>query len=234
MERKIILTGDGSHSIRMPELGVAYHSVHGAIQESKHVFIEAGFKSACTNQSVCSILEVGFGTGLNALLTYMEAEKTGTKIYYETLEPNPLNNDEAKSLNYCHQLNRKDLQPLFEQMHFSDWEKAIPITPRFILAKRNSGLGTFNPLEPSFAETTEHKPFTPFELIYYDAFAPAAQPELWTKEVFDKMFSLLAPGGVLVTYCSKGEVRRNMMAAGFKVEKLPGPLYKREMLRARR
>jgi tRNA U34 5-methylaminomethyl-2-thiouridine-forming methyltransferase MnmC len=203
----------------MPELGVAYHSVHGAIQESMHVFIEAGFKSACTNQSVCSILEVGFGTGLNALLTAIEAEKTETSIYYVALEPYPLGDEEILSLNYCKQLNRKDLQDDFIRMHQCEWNKSIAVTENLLLHKSKYML-------QSFAHITI------FDLIYFDVFAPAAQPELWTKEVFDKMFALLAPGGVLVTYCSKGEVRRNMMAAGFKVEKLPGPPQKREMLRA--
>ncbi len=221
MERKIILTGDGSHSVSMPEMGVTYHSVHGAIQESMHVFIEAGFKSACTNQSVCSILEVGFGTGLNALLTAIEAEKTGSSIYYVALEPYPLGAEEILSLNYCKQLNRKDLQDDFIRMHQCEWNKSIAVTENLLLHKSKYMLQSF-----------EH--ITKFDLIYFDAFAPAAQPELWTKDVFDKMFSLLAPGGVLVTYCSKGEVRRNMMAAGFKVEKLPGPQQKREMLRAGR
>lgn len=221
MERKIILTGDGSHSISVPALNVTYHSIYGAIQESLHVFIEAGFKSACTNQSVCSILEVGFGTGLNALLTAIEAEKTGTSIYYVALEPYPLDDGETLLLNYCEQLSRKDLQDDFIRMHQCEWNKSIAVTENLLMHKSKNMLQSF-----------EH--ITKFDLIYFDAFAPAAQPELWTKEVFDKMFSMLAPRGVLVTYCSKGDVRRAMMAAGFKVEKLPGPPHKREMLRARR
>lgn len=220
MERKIILTGDGSHSISVPELNVAYHSVHGAITESRHVFIEAGYKMVCSQPLFqLSILEVGFGTGLNALLTAIEAEKKGQSIYYVALEPNPLVEKDFLSLNYCELLRRNDLYEDFIRMHKCEWNKSIALTEEILMHKSNSSLQAF-----------EHK--TKFELIYFDAFAPNAQPELWTKEIFDKIYSLLKPGGILVTYCSKGDVRRAMIAAGFAVEKLPGPLRKREMLRA--
>lgn len=222
MERKIILTADGSHSISVPELNVAYHSVHGAITESLQVFIEAGYKAVCSQPLYqCSILEVGFGTGLNALLTAIEAEKTKQSIYYAALEPNPLTEKEFLSLNYCELLNRKDLQEDFIRMHKCEWNKGISLTEKVLMHKSNSTLQSF-----------QHK--TKFDLVYFDAFAPAAQPELWTKEVFEKMYALLKPGGILVTYCSKGDVRRAMIAAGFEVEKLPGPPGKREILRARR
>lgn len=221
MERKIILTGDGSHSISVPELNVAYHSVYGAIEESTHVFINAGFHEAkkLTAAEPLRILEVGFGTGLNALLTLIEAVKTKTKIYYEAIELYPLNNEEIRTLNYCQQLNINDLQSVFDKLHNCEWEKETAITENFTLIKRQENLLNVEPIKL-------------FELIYFDAFAPNAQPELWTKEVFDKMYTILEPGGVLVTYCSKGDVRRAMIAAGFEVEKLPGPPRKREMLRA--
>ena len=220
MERKIILTGDGSHSMNVPDLKVAYHSVYGAITESLHVFIEAGYKFVCSQPlSRCSILEVGFGTGLNALLTAIEGEKTAQSIYYAALEPNPLNEEEFRSLNYCELLKRQDLQEDFLKMHQCEWNKSLSFTENMLLHKSGHTLQTF-----------EHK--TKFNLIYFDAFAPNAQPELWGKEIFDKMYDLLAPGGILVTYCSKGDVRRNMIAAGFAVEKLQGPPGKREMLRA--
>lgn len=220
MKRNLITTADGSHSIQVPALNVAYHSIHGAIQESLHVFIRAGFYGIEEQQSL-RIFEVGLGTALNALLTLIEAEKTKTKVYYETIEPEPLHPDEVKSLNYCQQLNRPDLQPIFERLHSCDWEKEILITGYFTLLKRKENLLTFKQPQP-------------FNVVYFDAFAPNAQPELWTKEVFDKMYSLLRQGGILVTYCSKGDVRRNMIAAGFEVEKLPGPPKKREMIRARK
>ena len=221
MERTIIITEDGSHSISIPELNVTYHSIHGAIQESKHVFIEAGLKylfDRFANKQPW-ILEVGFGTGLNALLTAIEAEKTETSIYYVALEPLPISDDDASLLNYCELLNRKDLQEDFERIHDCEWNKSIAFTENVLMHKSGCTLQTF-----------EHGPG--FDLIYYDAFAPAAQPELWMKEIFQKLFDLLKPNGVLVTYCSKGDVRRAMMAASFTVKKLPGPPGKREILRA--
>ena len=222
MQRKLILTGDGSHTISMPELNVTYHSIHGAIQESKHVFIEAGLKSLLPVEGTAlNVFEMGFGTGLNALLTIIESERLQRKIYYETVEQFPVDNGEVRSLNYCEQLDREDLQPIFEQLHSCEWEKKVNITENFGFNKSRTNLLNL--------ETSET-----FELIYFDAFAPNTQPELWTNEIFEKMFAMLEPGGILVTYCSKGDVRRAMQAAGFIVEKHPGPRGKREMIRALR
>mgnify|MGYP001555594597 FL=1 len=223
MERKIIITEDGSHTVSIPEMGVTYHSIHGAIQESEHVFIEAGLSYVSGHPGIqdISILEAGFGTGLNALLTYIESEKKKLKIYYETIEPFPLNEEEVQSLNYCQQLNRPDLQFIFEQLHSSDYEKEIQFPPFFILKKSKADLSTF-------------KTSDLFDLIYFDAFDPNVQPELWTKEVFEKLFSILEPNGILVTYSSKGDVRRALRSAGFTVEKIPGPKGKREMIRAKK
>lgn len=223
MKRDIILTGDGSHTISVAELKVAYHSVHGAIRESLHVYIDAGLYGLKPGQQSNSsrIFEVGFGTGLNALLTLIEAEKNTINVFYETVETSPLLQDEIKVLNYCEKLNRPELQPVFENLHNCEWDEQINISTHFTLSKRRANLINFS--------TTQL-----FNLIYFDAFAPNAQPELWTKEVFEKMFLVLGPGGILVTYCSKGDVRRAMMAAGFVVEKLKGPPGKREMLRATR
>jgi len=222
MQRKLILTGDGSHTISMPELNVTYHSIHGAIQESKHVFIEAGLKSLLPVEGTAlNVFEMGFGTGLNALLTIIESERLQRKIYYETVEQFPVDTGEVRSLNYCEQLYREDLQPIFEQLHSCEWEKKVNITENFGFNKSRTNLLNL--------ETSET-----FELIYFDAFAPNTQPELWTNEIFEKMFAMLEPGGILVTYCSKGDVRRAMQAAGFIVEKLPGPRGKREMTRALR
>ena len=222
MQRKLILTGDGSHTISMPELNVTYHSIHGAIQESKHVFIEAGLKSLLPVEGTAlNVFEMGFGTGLNALLTIIESERLQRKIYYETVEQFPVDNGEVRSLNYCEQLDREDLQPIFEQLHSCEWEKKVNITENFGFNKSRTNLLNL--------ETSET-----FELIYFDAFAPNVQPELWTNGIFEKMFAMLEPGGILVTYCSKGDVRRAMQAAGFIVEKLPGPRGKREMTRALR
>jgi tRNA U34 5-methylaminomethyl-2-thiouridine-forming methyltransferase MnmC len=220
VERKIVITADGSDTVSIPALNVTYHSMHGALQESKHVFIEAGLKSLISAEAVqLNIFEVGFGTGLNALLTIIEAEKLQREIHYETVEQFPLESNEARSLNYCKQLGREDIQPVFELLHQCEWEKKTKITANFRFKKSRSSLLSF--------ETADT-----FKLIYFDPFAPNAQPELWTKEIFEKMFAMLEPGGVLVTYCSKGNVRRAMQAAGFNVEKLPGPKGKREIIRA--
>jgi tRNA U34 5-methylaminomethyl-2-thiouridine-forming methyltransferase MnmC len=223
MERKIILTGDGSHSISVPELNVAYHSVHGAIQESTHVFIKAGLIDSGLFEyvGVHQILEIGFGTGLNALLTLLEADKHPNRIYYTGIEPYPLDYTTILQLNYCEQLDLPHYRRLFEKMHECGWDEMYEISEYFRLTKTKCNIPDFS---------TEDL----YDIIYFDAFAPNAQPELWTKEIFDKMYSLLKPGGILVTYCSKGDVRRAMIAAGFAVEKLQGPLRKREMLRARK
>ena len=221
MNRKIILTEDGSHTVSVPELNVTYHSVHGAIQESAHVFIEAGLKfliNSSAHQQL-NIFEMGFGTGLNVLLTYMAAEKQQMRIYYETIETFPLTIEEVLFLNYCEQLNRSDLRPVFEKFHSCEWEKEIQLSPFFIFKKTDFPLINYSPNLPT-------------NLIYFDAFDPKVQPELWTKEIFDKMFSILSPNGVLVTYSSKADVRRAMLPAGFSVEKIPGAKGKREMIRA--
>ena len=229
MQQKLILTEDGSHSIEVPELGVTYHSIHGAIQESKHVFIEAGLYAVTDlllHVDPIRIFEVGFGTGLNALLTIIQAEKLNRKIYYKAIELFPLHLEEARSLNYCRILYRNDLQTSFEQLHICDWETEITITSQFHFEKTETNLLNFRTSETCLSGRQA------FDLIYFDAFAPGAQPELWTEKIFEKMFSILQPGGVLVTYCSKGAVRRAMQSAGFTVQKIPGPPGKREIVRA--
>ncbi len=221
MERKVILTEDGSHTVSIPSMGVSFHSIHGAVQESKYIFIEAGlnfFISHSSNKTI-RVFEAGFGTGLNALLTYLEAEKRNLEIYYETVDLYPLNETEFRSLNYCTLLERSDLQSVFEKMHLCEWGKQIPVSPFFSLKKINSDLPAI-------------KTIGKFDLIYFDAFDPKAQPELWSAEIFGKMFSILKKNGILVTYSSKGEVRRAMQSAGFSIEKIPGPKGKREIVRA--
>ncbi|HYC40505.1 MAG TPA: tRNA (5-methylaminomethyl-2-thiouridine)(34)-methyltransferase MnmD [Chitinophagaceae bacterium] len=218
MQRKIVITGDGSHTVEVPELGVSYHSRHGAIAESIHVFIRAGLAAIAGRRPV-HIMEIGFGTGLNALLTLIESEKTGLEIHYTAIEPFPLGEDEVRQLNYCAQLGRPELQPVFDELHRCEWEKTHRMNPGFGFTKIKSTL-------QDYSATSR------FDLVYYDAFAPSAQPELWTQEIFEKLYTWMSPGGILVTYCSKGSVRRAMQAAGFLVEKLPGPVGKREMVRA--
>ena len=222
MQRHLIVTNDGSQSISVPELHVAYHSIHGAITESLHVFIEAGWKLIVTkfpSQSI-HILEMGLGTGLNAFLTLVEAERVSVPVSYEALELFPLLPSEFAGLEYASRI-ASDKENLFQKIHSSPWEEEVSIANYFTLTKRNCSL-------------LDYSSSKKFHLVYFDAFAPAAQPELWTTEVFEKLFSMTLPGGALVTYCAKGDVRRAMKQAGFEVEKLKGPPGKREMLRASR
>jgi tRNA U34 5-methylaminomethyl-2-thiouridine-forming methyltransferase MnmC len=224
MQRNLIVTKDGSHSVAIPDLEVSYHSVFGAVQESLHVFIESGLKhwfNQHTTASRCVIFEMGFGTGLNALLSVIEAERLQRRLIYEAVEAFPLEDSITQKLNYCEALQEASWQPVFESLHSDEWNKTQEITDFFSFKKIHAPLVDYTPTEP-------------IDIIFYDAFAPAAQPELWTKEVFENMLNMLAPDGMLVTYCSKGDVRRALLAAGFSVEKIPGPPGKREMIRARR
>ena len=222
MTREIIVTTDGSHSIAIPEMGVTYHSSHGAIQESMHVFIESGLRYLNKKNAApsdLSVLEMGFGTGLNTLLTAAEAASTGQHVYYETVEPHPLEISMALSLNYCDQLKRPDLKNLFRQMHECKWDTLVELTPHCSFKKINTSLINY---------TSGRL----FNIIYFDAFAPDIQPDLWTIDVFKKMYSSMEANAVLTTYCSKSVVRKAMAGAGLKVEKIPGPPHKREMVRA--
>jgi tRNA U34 5-methylaminomethyl-2-thiouridine-forming methyltransferase MnmC len=223
MHRKIIVTADGSHSVEIPAMQVSYHSKYGAIQESQHVFIQAGLRESVRSQwqDPLQILEMGFGTGLNALLTLIESEKIDKRISYTAIEPFPLTETEFLQLNYCMLLRKPALQSLFEELHSCEWVKDIQIIREFTFHKIMTDLINFSTNQL-------------FNLIYYDAFAPGAQPELWTKDIFEKLFNMMDFNGILVTYCSKGDVRRAMLEAGFSVEKIPGPRGKREMMRARK
>lgn len=219
MERIIQPTADGSHTIAIPGMQVTYHSKHGAIRESKHVFIDAGLKPLLQQglETVC-VLEMGFGTGLNALLTAMHNPE-GKTIQYVAIEAYPVEQIICAALNYCEQLQVPELDPFFRQLHSAEWNQQVAVAPAFTLQKIHCRL-------------QEYQPEQTFHLVYYDAFAPNAQPELWSIDIFRKIFNSLQADGVLVTYCSKGDVRRALIAAGFTVEKIPGPPGKREMLRA--
>ncbi len=214
LQRIIETTGDGSKTIYLPEMDERYHSKHGAWQEAMHVFIEMGLKQL--NYKEISILEVGFGTGLNALLTAVYAEKNGLKVNYKGLEAFPVANDMAMQMGYTTSKAESDI---FEQMHSCNWESWEEISPFFKLFKHQQKL-------QSFVSKSE------FDLIYFDAFGPRVQDEMWVAEIFDKLYTAMKPKGILTTYCAKGSVRRNMQAAGFEVQRLPGPPGKREMLRA--
>lgn len=218
MERHLQITADGSHTISIPDMQVVYHSKHGAIGESNHVFINAGLKHCVTlhpNKPI-QILEMGFGTGLNCLLTAIYSREHQINIQYDTIEAFPLHTNETAALNHGDVLGASKL---FREIHESDWNKATILHPFFQLHKHQSTLQQFS--TDLF-----------FDCIFYDAFAPSAQPELWTEETFLQLFSMLKPGGFLVTYCSKTVVRRAMQAAGFRVTKIQGPFGKREMVRA--
>ncbi|MCF6297798.1 MAG: tRNA (5-methylaminomethyl-2-thiouridine)(34)-methyltransferase MnmD [Flavobacteriaceae bacterium] len=215
MERKIIITADGSSSVYIPQWEEHYHSKHGAIQEAYHVFIKYGL-DLFDNTSKINILEIGFGTGLNCLITFLEAKKRNLKINYDGVEAYPLKAEEILQLNYAQQLNIKS--KTFEKIHAVTWNEKENIDSDFLLNKRKQ---FFNDIDDKNA----------FNLIYFDAFGARVQPELWTEIIFKKMYDSLKSNGVLVTYSAKGSVRRAMQAVGFLVEKLPGPPEKREMLR---
>jgi len=212
-----MITADGSTTIHITEWDEQYHSKHGAILEAKHVFIKNGL--ALFSDQKLSILEIGFGTGLNGFITFLEAAKMKLKIDYVGVEAYPLAADVVEKMNYVNQLEADEFSNVFNQMHKQDWEIKGEIAPEFSLTKRKQFFNEIN---------DENK----FDLIYFDAFGARVQPELWTEEIFEKMHKALKSGGVLVTYSAKGSVRRAMLAVGFSVEKLPGPPGKREMLRA--
>ncbi len=219
MKREIITTEDGSTTIHLPEWDEQYHSKHGAIQEAYHVFIEMGFFCFLKNNkpNPLNILEIGFGTGLNTFITLIEAHKLKIKVNYTGIEAYPITSNEIKKLNYFSEL--KASEETFKKLHTSYWEEQSSITTDFTLLKRKQ-----------FFLEIEDK--DSFHLIYFDAFGARVQPELWTVEIFQKMYNALKTGGVLVTYSAKGSVRRAMQEVGFTVERLPGPPGKREMLRA--
>ncbi|MFA5651404.1 MAG: tRNA (5-methylaminomethyl-2-thiouridine)(34)-methyltransferase MnmD [Proteiniphilum sp.] len=219
MERILEISEDGSHTLFVPSLNEHYHSTRGAIRESRHVFIEAGLQP-CDKQEI-ELLEIGFGTGLNALLTLLEAEERGKRVTYTAIERYPLGLDDAKKLNYAEQLV-PTREELFLQLHTSAWGDRVEITPTFHLKK----------LKVSAHQLSEFHPETLFNVIYYDAFAPGKQPEMWTIEIFERLYALSDKGAPLTTYCAKGDVRRMLQTVGYRVERLPGPPGKREMLRA--
>lgn len=209
-----VISKDGSSTLFAPHFDEHYHSIHGAIQESLHVFIDAGLRAFVKKD--IRILEMGLGTGLNAVLTALHKE--GREIHYTGIEAFPVADDLLQQLNYPAELGG-EAEAVFQKLHAMSWKEVGELLPSFMLEKLHTTLEEF---------TSD----TAYDLVYFDAFAPSAQLELWSLEIFQKMFSLMNAGGVLVTYCAKGDVRRAMIAAGFRVEKIPGPPGKREMLRA--
>lgn len=219
MKREFLLTGDGSLTIHLPEWEEQYHSKHGAIQEAIHVFIKTGLQHYVTTNKTksISILEIGFGTGLNALLTQQFSHHHSISINYTAIEAYPVAFEEVSQLNFSSQLGIKNT--IFLDLHKTSWEQTQVITPFFKLYKREQFFDAI-------------KDISEYQLIYFDAFGARVQPELWTEEIFRKMYTALQEKGVLVTYAAKGSVRRALQSVGFTVERLPGPPGKREMLRA--
>ena len=234
MKRKIITTGDGSKTIQIEDWNEQYHSKHGAINEANHVFIKSGLlhflnkiypdnkchleRSRKVSNKKISILEIGFGTGLNAFLTAIEAERLKQPINYVGVEAYPVADTEVSQLNYVQEID-KNRSDLFKKLHETKWETTNALTSYFKLTKRQQFFSNI-------------KDISQFDLIYFDAFGARVQPELWTKDIFKIMYNALKPKGVLVTYAAIGEVKRAMKALGFTVERLEGPPGKRHMLRA--
>lgn len=220
MKREIRKTADGSTTIYLTEWDENYHSKHGAIQEAMHVFIKNGLGQF--DEGPVSIMEIGFGTGLNALLTLLEGEKRMLPIEYTGIEGFPVTTEEISSMNYVAALGGSvQDQQWFHKIHASEWESACAISPLFTLTKRKQ----------LFADISDREAY---DLIYFDAFGYRVQPELWSTEIFRAMYHALRPGGILVTYAARGVVKRSMIEVGFTVEKLDGPPGKREMFRARK
>ncbi|MCF4102076.1 tRNA (5-methylaminomethyl-2-thiouridine)(34)-methyltransferase MnmD [Gillisia sp. M10.2A] len=221
MKREIIKTGDGSTTIHIPEWNEQYHSKHGAIQEARHVFINMGLLpviSSVRNEEL-SILEIGFGTGLNALVTWEVSQREKVLIHYTGVEAYPVEHEEVKHLNFSHEVKVPEAVDFFENIHTASWENTNKIDSHFTLIKQKKFFQEINDVDR-------------YNLIYFDAFGARVQPDLWTVDIFLKMYNALKVDGVLVTYAAKGSVRRALQEVGFLVERLPGPPGKREMLRA--
>lgn len=223
MTRKVITTEDGTSSIWWEEMDEYYHSIYGALQESQHVFIEAGLipilEQHQDNTQPLHILEMGFGTGLNALLTlqYCQQQAPQQVIHYTSLEAYPVEQEMVAALNFPALLGSPTI---FQKMHQAAWNEQVSITPQFVLEKQHIQIQDFSPVPQAY------------QLLYFDAFAPTSQPELWTQEIFEKMYLALQTNACFTTYCAKGVVKRAIKAAGFDLEPLPGPKNKREMTRA--
>ncbi|MDR2425126.1 MAG: tRNA (5-methylaminomethyl-2-thiouridine)(34)-methyltransferase MnmD [Prevotellaceae bacterium] len=208
-------TSDGSHTLFSFEAGETYHSHDGAIMEAEHVYLRQAFETFA-DKGCLNILETGFGAGLNALLTMLESHKRNITVYYETLEPHPVSEEIYQSLNYC-EMMKCDRQ-LFLNLHVAAFDQPLEMPP-FTFIKRMVGIENFS--------TTRQ-----FDVIYFDAFSPVAQPEIWTENIFRKLRQFLSDNGILLTYSSKGSVKKALRAAGFNVRRLSGAGSKHHMLKA--
>ncbi|MGO2358123.1 MAG: tRNA (5-methylaminomethyl-2-thiouridine)(34)-methyltransferase MnmD [Mesonia sp.] len=219
MKREIMTTADGSTTIHIPQWNEQYHSKHGAIQEAYHVFIKTGFNHLPKALSPIKILEIGFGTGLNALITSLEAKNQNREVNYCGVEGYPVSQQELSQLNYATALDDASAEAYFQKIHKGNWEENFVVHDQFRLIKQ----------EKMFDEIENENEF---DLVYFDAFGARVQPELWEVSMFQRMYEALKENGVLVTYSAKGSVRRALQEVGFVVERLEGPPGKREMLRA--
>ncbi|MEQ8926475.1 MAG: tRNA (5-methylaminomethyl-2-thiouridine)(34)-methyltransferase MnmD [Fulvivirga sp.] len=220
---KIITTEDGSHSLYNKELNETYHSFHGALQESRHVFIENGLRFWHTNnqnRGKVRIFELGFGTGLNALLTLDYAISQNIDIEYESIEAYPLNKTQYESLNYSQLIAEGSLSSYFTHLHEAEWDTFVSIHDKFQLKKIHSQI--------EILDVSSHS----YDIIYYDAFAPSKQPQLWEIPQIEKVVKSLSQGSVFVTYCAQGQLKRNLKTLGLEVNTLPGPPGKKEMVLA--
>lgn len=218
MHVQIVQTQDGSKSIYLPELNEHYHSIHGAKTESEHIYIQHGLLPKLNSNTLIRVLEVGMGTGLNVICTYRASLEQNNKIEYHTLEPMPLPKNIIKTLNYPDLWPKETLKPIFEAIHEQPFNIPIELNKNMQLIKYKEGIQTFQSEQL-------------FDVVYFDAFAPEKQPEMWVSTVFEHILKLMMPNAVLVTYCCKGDVKRSLKQVGFKVEKDCGPPGgKREML----
>jgi tRNA U34 5-methylaminomethyl-2-thiouridine-forming methyltransferase MnmC len=217
LKREIITTDDGSVTIFLPEMNETYHSKFGAIQEARHVFIQNGLD--LTQGKPTAILEIGFGTGLNAFITFLESRKNNQHIDYTGVEAYPVSPEESSLLNYVTELKAPQFTNVFNKMHSSNWGDATILADNFLLTKRKQRFEDIDDVNK-------------FDLIYFDAFGYPSQPDLWSEAIFKSMYTALKPNGILVTYACRTVIKNAMKAAGFTTQKLPGPPGKREMLRA--
>jgi tRNA U34 5-methylaminomethyl-2-thiouridine-forming methyltransferase MnmC len=217
----LFITEDGSHSIFSEQFGVAYHSTHGAIQETRHIFIEAALKYYIQQKNVdkIKILDIGFGTGLNVFMTFLESLKQGLNIELTAVEAYPLSISTSEQLNYSQLLNVPQDDAIFKQLHTLSWEEKHRISENFSFQKL-------------FLDFNNISHVNSFDIIYYDAFSPESQPELWESEMLQRMFNALKNGGLMTTYCAKGSFKRALKSVGFQIENIPGPRGKREITRA--
>ncbi len=213
------LTGDGSHTLFVPQLNENYHSYHGAYAEAIHVFIKMGLTAAQEKFTPIKVLEIGFGTGLNATLSYQFSQTNHHPVHYSGIELHPLPLELISQLNYKEFWKDEDLDTIFDQLHSFNWNEVHQLSPDFQFQKIAGSILEYK-LQPN-----------EYEVIFFDAFAPEKQPEMWTVKLFSKLYDSLRTGGMLVTYCAKGQFKRDLKAAGFMVETLPGPPGKREMVR---